>query len=170
MSSTPSLVEKVTFFEKVLVLVQISKIDLFRGKKTIFIFSIFTQFLSKKLKNQRKKTEFSQKSLKNVWKGKKSTEKRQIRGTPSGSRPAFACRPALRSRLYLEKTLLFFVHFRTVFVDFRREITEKGKNWTKKLENGWKKRFRPAFRCAQHLKAGRNTQHPSLLFLKQLMH
>ena len=40
---------------------------------------------------------------------------------PSGSRPAFACRPALRSR----QNHVFFVHFQTFFVDFSREITEK---------------------------------------------
>ena len=53
----------------------------------------------------------------------------------------------------------FSVQFQTFFVDFRREISEKGKKWTNKLENGWKKVVQPAFRCAQHLKAGWNTQH-----------
>ena len=53
-------------------------------------------------------------------KSKKSTKKRQFRGTPSGSRPAFACRPALRSR----QNHIFLVHFHTFFVDFSREITD----------------------------------------------
>ena len=35
----------------------------------------------------------------------KSTKKSQIQGTPSGSRPAFACRPALRSRQNIEKKI-----------------------------------------------------------------
>ena len=39
----------------------------------------------------------------------------------------------------------FFVHFQMFFVDFRREITEKGLKLTKKVENGWKKVVRPAF-------------------------
>ena len=30
----------------------------------------------------------------------------------------------------------FFVHFQTFYVDFRREITEKGLKSTKKVENG----------------------------------
>ena len=45
--------------------------------------------------------------LKNVKKSIKSTEKRLFWGTPSGSRPAFACRPALRSR----QNHFFFVRF-----------------------------------------------------------
>ena len=56
-----------------------------------------------------------------------------------------------------------FVHFQTLFVDFRREITEKGKKWTKKIENSWKKVVRPAFGCPQHPKAGPNTQNSSPL-------
>ena len=38
----------------------------------------------------------------------------------------------------------FFVHFKTFFLDFRCEITEKGLKWTKKVENGPKKVFWPA--------------------------
>ena len=38
---------------------------------------------------------------------KKSTEKRQIWGIPSGSLPAFACQPALRRRQKLKKTGVF---------------------------------------------------------------
>ena len=45
---------------------------------------------------------------------KKSTEKRQIRGTPSGSQPA------LRSR-----KISLFCSFSDFYVDYRREITEK---------------------------------------------
>ena len=53
---------------------------------------------------------------------KKLTWKRQFRGTPSGTQPAFACWPALRSRQHH----IFFVHFKMqmFFVDFSREITE----------------------------------------------
>ena len=56
--------------------------------------------------------------------------KRQFRGTPSGSRPAFACWPALRSR----QNHIFLVHFQTFFVNFSRETTEKALKWKK----GWK--------------------------------
>ena len=51
------------------------------------------------------------------------------------------------------------IWFWTFFVDFSHEITEKGLKSTKMLENGWKKVVRPAFGCAQHPKAGQNTQH-----------
>ena len=85
-------------------------------------------------------TEISRKMLKNVKKSEKSTEKRQCRGTPSGSQPAFACQPALGSR----QNHVFFCSF---FVDFSREITKKALKWTKKVKK-W-----------QHPKAGRNTQH-----------
>ena len=40
-------------------------------------------------------------------------------------------------------------------------FTEKDFKWTIKVENGWKKKFWPAFGCAQHPKAGLNTQHPA---------
>ena len=46
------------------------------------------------------------------------------------------------------------------FVNFRREITEKGFKRTKQVENDWKKVVWPAFRCCKHLQAGRNTQQP----------
>ena len=75
----------------------------------------------------------------------KSTEKRQFRGTPSGSRPAFACRPALRSRQ-------FYVFFRSFFVDFSREITKKGLKSTKKNKKGRKtaeKNVSTSFRVLQ---------------------
>ena len=36
---------------------------------------------------------------------------------------------------------MFFVHFQTFFLKFRREITEKGLKWTKKVENGLNKYF-----------------------------
>ena len=44
------------------------------------------------------------------------------------------------------------------FSDFSHEITKKGTKRTRKVENGFKKVFGPAFGCAQHAKAGRNTQ------------
>ena len=66
----------------------------------------------------------------------KINQKRQIQGTPSGSRAAFACQPA--------------------------EITEKGLKWIKKVKNGFKKVVQPAFGCTQHPKADRNTQHTVL--------
>ena len=34
------------------------------------------------------------------------------------------------------------------------KITGKGLKLAKKVENGWKKVVQPAFRCAQHPKAG----------------
>ena len=55
------------------------------------------------------------------------------------------------------KNVLIVKDYKTTF-DFRCEITERGLNWTKKVENGWKKIVQPAFGCAQHPKAGRNTQ------------
>ena len=88
------------------------------------VFWFITPFNSKKVWNQPKKTEISQKWLKNVWKGNKSTKKRQIWGTPSESRPA------VRSR----QKHVFFVHFQTFFSNFSREITEKALKWTKKVE------------------------------------
>ena len=63
---------------------------------------------------------------------KKSTKKRQIRGTPSWSWLAFACQPALRSRKYQ----FFFVHFQKFFVHFSCEITKEGFKRTEKVENG----------------------------------
>ena len=58
------------------------------------------------------------------------------------------------------KNVLIVKDYKTTF-DFRCEITERGLNWTKKVENGWKKIVQPAFGCAQHPKAGRNTQQTS---------
>ena len=46
-----------------------------------------------------------------------------------------------------------------VFGHFSREITEKALKLTKKVEKRLKKMFQPAFGCAQHPIAGRNTQH-----------
>ena len=43
--------------------------------------------------------------------------------------------------LLAPKSTHSFVHFHTFVVDFRREITEKGLKWSKKVENGWKKEF-----------------------------
>ena len=54
---------------------------------------------------------------------RKSTEKIQIRGTPSGSQPAFEGQPALKSDKNDKN--LFFVRFQMFFLDFRPEITEK---------------------------------------------
>ena len=45
------------------------------------------------------------------------------------------------------------------FFDFRQKFIEKRLKWRKKVEYGWRKVFWPAFGCAQHPKAGRNTQH-----------
>ena len=50
---------------------------------------------------------------------------------------------------------MFFGHFRC-------EITEKALKLTKKVEKQLKKMFQPAFGCAQHPKAGQNTQHLAL--------
>ena len=72
---------------------------------------------------------------------KKSTEKRQFRGTPSGSRPAFACRPALRSRQKQD----FFVEFQAFFVDLSCEITEKDLKLTKKVGKRLKKSSSTSF-------------------------
>ena len=94
----------------------------------------------------------------------KSTEKRQIWGTPSaasGSWSVFACRPALKSR----QISGFFCSFSDVFIDFSREVTEKGLKWTKKFKNDWNKVVQPAFGCVQHPKAGQNTQQLWSLFL-----
>ena len=90
---------------------------------------------------------------------KKSTEKRWFRDTPSGSRPAFACRLALESSQKLKK----YIYFKTFSLDFRRKITGKGLKWTKKVENRWKKVFQLAFGYAQDPKAGQNTQHLNML-------
>ena len=46
---------------------------------------------------------------------------------------------------------------RTFFVDFSREITEKVLKEQKRLKTA-EKVVRPAFGCAQHPKAGQNTQ------------
>ena len=57
------------------------------------------------------------------------------------------------SAVFSSGILLIFTLF---FVDFKCEITEEGLNWTKKVENGWKKVVRPAFGCDP--KANQNTQ------------
>ena len=36
------------------------------------------------------------------------------------------------------------------FVDFSIEITEKGLKWSKKVEDGWKKVFWPAYSCSKY--------------------
>ena len=64
-----------------------------------------------------KKVQKQSKMLKNVKISKKSTEKRLFQGTLSGSRPAL--------RTKHEKTSFLFF-FRRFFVNFSREITEKG--------------------------------------------
>ena len=53
----------------------------------------------------------------------------------------------------------FFVRFRRFFVDFSREITEKGIKSTIRLKTA-EKSSSTSFqvRCCKHLKAGRNTQ------------
>ena len=54
-----------------------------------------------------------------------------------------------KTYIILRQRLTYFCH----------EITKKALKWTKKVEKRLKKMFRPAFGCAQHPKAGRNTQH-----------
>ena len=49
--------------------------------------------------------------------------------------------------------------------DFSREITEKALKLTKQVKKTAEKRFRPAFGCAQHPKAGRNTQQTATSYL-----
>ena len=68
---------------------------------------------------------------------------RQIQGTPSGSRLAFACQPALKSSQKLKK--LDFVHYQMLTLDFRRDINKKGLILTRKDWKRLKKVFRPAF-------------------------
>ena len=67
-----------------------------------------------------KKTKINQKMLKNGKNSKKSTKKRQFRGTPSGNQPAFACQPALRNKQKMKKHIFLFF-FRSFLL-----ITEKG--------------------------------------------
>ena len=52
----------------------------------------------------------------------------------------------------------FFQTFLNVFKWFQTEIHWKCLKRRNTVENGWKKVFWPAFGCAQHLKAGWNTQ------------
>ena len=59
---------------------------------------------------------------------KTTTEKRQFWGTPSGSKPAFACRPALRSR-----------QNQAFLIIFRRFLLISGKKSLKKLWNEQKR-------------------------------
>ena len=66
---------------------------------------------------------------------KKSTEKRQFRGTPSGRRPAFACRPVLRSKQNTKQKHFFLFFFRR-FCWFQRWNHWKGFKMNKK---GWKR-------------------------------
>ena len=89
----------------------------------------------------------------------KINQKRSIHGTPSLSRPVFACWPDLKSRQKWKNTV-FFVHFQTFFLI----PVVKGLKLTRNIENGSKKVFLPAFGCAQHPKAGQNTQHTWYMF------
>ena len=50
------------------------------------------------------------------------------------------------------------------FSEFPSEIKKKHLKMKKKVENGSKKVFQPAFGCTQHPKAGQNTQHTSFSF------
>ena len=91
--------------------------------------------------------------------------KKTILRYPSGSWPAFACWPALRSWQNLKKKH-FFVCFQRFFLDFKCEWNP----WKRFKINkkGWqqlKKVVRPAFGCAQHLKAGRNTKQIEHLYV-----
>ena len=102
--------------------------------------SIFTRKSYKLTKKDR----ISRKLTKNVKKVKKSTEKRQLRGTPSGSRPVFACRPALRSR---QKHIFFFF--------FRRFLLISA---VKSLKKVWNKQKRMK-KCFDQLLGARSTQN-----------
>ena len=111
--------------------------------------TFFVHFRAFSVISRLKSTKNEQKKCKFVYSSKlvalKSTEKRQFRGTPSRSRPAFACRPALRSRQ-------FYIFFRSFFVDFSREITKKGLKSTKKNKKGRKtaeKNVSTSFRVLQ---------------------
>ena len=84
---------------------------------------------------------------KKVKKVKKSTEKRQIWGTPSGSRPAFAYQPALQSRQKLKKYSFLFIFRCFSVISVVKSL--KVLKWTKKVENGSKIVW-PAFGCAHH--------------------
>ena len=55
-----------------------------------------------------------------------------------------------------------FKLFQTLFLILVKKITEKHKKLTKKVEHNIKV-FQPAFECAQHPKAGRNTQQVVLV-------
>ena len=54
--------------------------------------------------------------------------------------------------------------FQAFFSEFPSEIKKKHLKMKKKVENGSKKVFQPAFGCTQHPKAGQNTQHTSFSF------
>ena len=89
------------------------------------------QFSLEKVLNQQKNTKISRKILKNYSKSKKSTEKRQFWGTPSGSRPAFACRPALRSR---QNHIFLFIFRRFLLISVVKSL-KKLWNEQKRLKN-----------------------------------
>ena len=67
----------------------------------------------------------------------KSTKKRQFWGTPSASRPAFACRPALRSR----QNLIFLFIFRRFLLISAVKSLKKVWNEQKRLKTAEKKYF-----------------------------
>ena len=81
--------------------------------------------------------------------------KRQLWGTPSGSQPAFAYQPALRSKQNMKKYV--FCSFSHVFYWYQAWNHWKRFKMNKKVENGFKKVVPPAFGCTQHPKAGRHT-------------
>ena len=84
----------------------------------------------------------------------KINQKRQFRVTPSGSWPAFACRPALRSQ---QNHVFSFIFISFLLISAVKSL-KKVWNDQKRLKNGWKKMFRPAFGCAQYPKSCQNTQ------------
>ena len=77
----------------------------------------------------------STKKWQKTLKSKKSTEKDNFEGYPLRESTSFCMSTSFEE----QPNITFFVNFQMFFVDFRREITEKGLKQTKKVENGWKK-------------------------------
>ena len=69
----------------------------------------------------------------------KKNGKRQIQGIPSRSRPAFACRPALRSRQNLKINNFFLFIFRSFLLISGVKSLKKVKNEQKSLKTAEKK-------------------------------
>ena len=68
----------------------------------------------------------------------------------------------IKNTSFVEKAKIekncFFIHFQTVFVDFRCEIREKKFKLSIKVENGWIL-WNYILKPSQRPKAGQNTQH-----------